>query len=145
MHMRPTAPLPRRVWRRSQAFLRCPSHDRAGRPQGEQEPRHLSLPADAEAVIGFMKFLFWFQSLPQFTVGLAQARALPCVPITMCSHYHVFPYVPGFPSKDCFGLAGMVIWYRCSIFACQGSAMGSGIALLCVCPAPSEPCRVPSP
>ena len=23
--------------------------------------------------MGFMKFLFWFQSLPQFTVGLAQA------------------------------------------------------------------------
>ncbi|CAJ1378487.1 unnamed protein product [Effrenium voratum] len=41
---------------------------------------------DRKAVIGFMKFLFWFQSLPQFTVGLA-----------------------------------------------QGSAMGSGIALLCVC------------
>ena len=28
-----------------------------------------------QAAIGFMKFLFWFQSLPQFTVGLAQARA----------------------------------------------------------------------
>ena len=26
-----------------------------------------------KAAIGFMKFLFWFQSLPQFTVGLAQA------------------------------------------------------------------------
>ena len=25
-----------------------------------------------QAAIGFMKFLFWFQSLPQFTVGLAQ-------------------------------------------------------------------------
>ncbi|CAK9075823.1 1, partial [Durusdinium trenchii] len=41
---------------------------------------------DRKAAIGFMKFLFWFQSLPQFTVGLA-----------------------------------------------QGSAMGSGIALLCAC------------
>ena len=28
-----------------------------------------------EAALGFMKFLFWFQSLPQFTVGLAQATA----------------------------------------------------------------------
>jgi len=41
---------------------------------------------DRKAAIGFMKFLFWFQSLPQFTVAL-----------------------------------------------CQGSAMGSGIALLCAC------------
>lgn len=30
----------------------------------------------SEAAMGFMKFLFWFQSLPQFTVGLAQAPDL---------------------------------------------------------------------
>eukprot|EP00439_Symbiodinium_sp_Y106_P058025 s637_g8.t1 len=31
---------------------------------------------DRKAAIGFMKFLFWFQSLPQFTVGLAQGSAM---------------------------------------------------------------------
>lgn len=56
------------------------------------DPKHffdalaMSEREDRKAAIGFMKFLFWFQSLPQFTVGLA-----------------------------------------------QGSAMGTGIALLCVC------------
>mmetsp|Transcript_23349 Transcript_23349/g.43911 ORF Transcript_23349/g.43911 Transcript_23349/m.43911 type:complete len:339 (+) Transcript_23349:70-1086(+) len=56
------------------------------------DPKHffdalaMSEKEDRKAAIGFMKFLFWFQSLPQFTVGLA-----------------------------------------------QGSAMGSGIALLCAC------------
>ena len=58
-----------------------------------------------QAAIGFMKFLFWFQSLPQFTVGLAQARATAVA--AFCSPHR--------------------------LHSDEGSAMGSGIGLLCAC------------
>eukprot|EP00931_Biecheleriopsis_adriatica_P106037 TRINITY_DN80554_c0_g1_i1.p1 TRINITY_DN80554_c0_g1~~TRINITY_DN80554_c0_g1_i1.p1 ORF type:complete len:336 (+),score=96.14 TRINITY_DN80554_c0_g1_i1:54-1061(+) len=47
-----------------------------GDPRSFSDAIAMSDKDERKAAIGFMKFLFWFQSLPQFTVGLVQGSAM---------------------------------------------------------------------